>query len=146
MGADTASRVTVSYPFNFIVLNPVVKLVVKTVDYWQAALTMQSVAVMRNESLGRLQCVAEFSRSWPSPSSPAAGWRMAPTTSCRTSRSRRSNAPTQPVVVAAADLQLGAELKKEDLTVVNFPAGQAPRGLLLEAVRHHRPRPDRARS
>ena len=37
-------------------------------------------------------------------------------------------APTQPVVVAAADLQLGSELKKEDLTVVNFPAGQAPEG------------------
>jgi pilus assembly protein CpaB len=35
---------------------------------------------------------------------------------------------TQPVVVAAADLQLGSELKKEDLTVVNFPAGQAPEG------------------
>jgi pilus assembly protein CpaB len=35
---------------------------------------------------------------------------------------------TQPVVVAAADLGLGAELKKEDLTVVNFPAGQAPEG------------------
>jgi pilus assembly protein CpaB len=38
------------------------------------------------------------------------------------------SAPTQPVVVAAADLPLGAELKKEDLTVVNFPAGQAPEG------------------
>src|SRR6478609_9247274 len=38
------------------------------------------------------------------------------------------NAPTQPVVVAAADLALGAELKKEDLTVINFPAGQAPEG------------------
>jgi pilus assembly protein CpaB len=37
-------------------------------------------------------------------------------------------APTQPVVVAAADLSLGTELKKEDLTVVNFPAGQAPAG------------------
>jgi pilus assembly protein CpaB len=35
---------------------------------------------------------------------------------------------TQPVVVAAADLQLGAELKKEDLAVVNFPSGQAPEG------------------
>lgn len=35
---------------------------------------------------------------------------------------------TQPVVVAAADLQLGSELKKEDLTTVNFPAGQAPAG------------------
>jgi pilus assembly protein CpaB len=38
------------------------------------------------------------------------------------------NTPTQPVVVAAADLQIGAEVKKEDLTVVNFPAGHAPQG------------------
>jgi pilus assembly protein CpaB len=38
------------------------------------------------------------------------------------------HAPTQPVVVAAADLQLGSELKKEDLVVVNFPQGQAPEG------------------
>lgn len=37
-------------------------------------------------------------------------------------------APTQPVVVAAADLQLGTELKKEDLQVIGFPAGQAPEG------------------
>jgi pilus assembly protein CpaB len=36
--------------------------------------------------------------------------------------------PTQPVVVAAADLQIGAEVKKEDLSVINFPAGQAPQG------------------
>ncbi len=34
----------------------------------------------------------------------------------------------QPVVVAAADLQLGSELRKEDLQVVSFPAGQAPAG------------------
>jgi pilus assembly protein CpaB len=37
-------------------------------------------------------------------------------------------APTQPVVVAAADLALGTELKKEDLTIVNFPKGAAPEG------------------
>ncbi|NUR56924.1 MAG: Flp pilus assembly protein CpaB [Acidobacteria bacterium] len=36
--------------------------------------------------------------------------------------------PTQPVVVAAADISLGSELKKEDLTVANFPAGQVPEG------------------
>ena len=35
---------------------------------------------------------------------------------------------TQPVVVAAANLQLGAELKKEDLQVLAFPHGQAPAG------------------
>jgi Flp pilus assembly protein TadG len=49
MGASTASRVTVTYPFNFIVLNPVAKLVVKTSTTGKAALTMTSVAVMRNE-------------------------------------------------------------------------------------------------
>jgi len=35
---------------------------------------------------------------------------------------------TQPVVVAAADLSLGSELKKEYLAIVNFPQGQAPQG------------------
>ena len=44
-----------------------------------------------------------------------------------------------------ADLQLGAELKKEDLTVVNFPKGQAPEGAFAKPGRHRRPRPDRAR-
>ena len=38
------------------------------------------------------------------------------------------SAPTQAVVVASANLPLGTELKKEDLTVVNFPVGQAPEG------------------
>jgi pilus assembly protein CpaB len=40
------------------------------------------------------------------------------------------NAPTatQPVVVAAADLNLGSELRKDDLKIVNFPKGQAPEG------------------
>ena len=41
---------------------------------------------------------------------------------------RTAEVATQPVVVAAADLNLGAEIKKEDLAVVNFPAGQAPEG------------------
>jgi pilus assembly protein CpaB len=36
--------------------------------------------------------------------------------------------PTQPVVVAAADLSLGAEIRKEDLEVMSFPAGKAPDG------------------
>ena len=37
--------------------------------------------------------------------------------------------PTQPVVVAAVDLTLGAELKAEDMKVLNFPQGQAPEGV-----------------
>ena len=47
-GSTTASRVTVNYPFQFIVLNPVAKLVRKgsTVG---TPLTMQSSALMRNE-------------------------------------------------------------------------------------------------
>lgn len=36
--------------------------------------------------------------------------------------------PSQPVVVAAADLQLGAALSKDDLKVVQFPQGAAPEG------------------
>jgi pilus assembly protein CpaB len=38
------------------------------------------------------------------------------------------NTPTQAVVVAAGDLQLGSELKKEDVAVVQFPAGKTPEG------------------
>ena len=38
------------------------------------------------------------------------------------------SAPTQPVVVAAADLSLGTELKSEDLAIVNFPQGKVPEG------------------
>lgn len=36
--------------------------------------------------------------------------------------------PTQAVVVAAADLQIGTALKKDDLRVINFPEGTAPEG------------------
>ena len=36
--------------------------------------------------------------------------------------------PTQPVVVASADLSIGSEIKQEDLQVVSFPAGKTPEG------------------
>jgi Flp pilus assembly protein CpaB len=39
---------------------------------------------------------------------------------------------TQPVVVASANLQLGAELKEGDLTVVGFPKGKAPEGTFAQ--------------
>jgi pilus assembly protein CpaB len=38
------------------------------------------------------------------------------------------NAPTQPVVVAAADLSLGSEIKADDVRLLQFPKGQAPEG------------------
>jgi len=46
--------------------------------------------------------------------------------------SKTTAVPTQPVVIAAADLQLGSELKKDDLQVINFPAGQAPEGVFSQ--------------
>jgi pilus assembly protein CpaB len=39
--------------------------------------------------------------------------------------------PTQPVVIAAADLSLGSELRKEDLQVANYPQGQTPDGAFM---------------
>ena len=49
MGANSASQITVNYPFQFIVLNPVVRLVSPNSRTGQP-LTMQAVALMRNES------------------------------------------------------------------------------------------------
>jgi len=45
----SSSRVTVNYPFSFMVLNPVVRLVDGQSTTGSAPLTMQSVALMRNE-------------------------------------------------------------------------------------------------
>jgi Flp pilus assembly protein TadG len=48
-GSDTATRVQIDYPFQFIVLQPVVRLVVRTATTG-APITMHSAALMRNES------------------------------------------------------------------------------------------------
>ena len=40
---------------------------------------------------------------------------------------------TQPVVVAAADLQMGTALSKDDLQVIHFPQGSAPEGSFSQA-------------
>lgn len=50
LGANSVSEVTVNYPFKFIVLNPVIQLVTKGSTTGKAPLTMQAIAVMRNES------------------------------------------------------------------------------------------------
>jgi Flp pilus assembly protein TadG len=47
-GSTTASRITVNYPFQFMVLNPVARLVSSSATYG-TPLTMQSSALMRNE-------------------------------------------------------------------------------------------------
>ena len=46
---STASRVTITYPFNFMVLNPVARLVTGTSTLGAGVLTMQTAALMRNE-------------------------------------------------------------------------------------------------
>jgi Flp pilus assembly protein TadG len=48
LGTATASKVTVNYPFKFMVLNPVVKLVVKTATTG-SDITMSATTLMRNE-------------------------------------------------------------------------------------------------
>lgn len=47
-GSTTASRITVNYPFQFMVLNPVARLV-RSSSSVGTPLTMQSSALMRNE-------------------------------------------------------------------------------------------------
>lgn len=43
-----------------------------------------------------------------------------------------ASVPTQPVVVAAADLQIGTAIKREDIQVMAFPQGAAPEGSFSE--------------
>jgi Flp pilus assembly protein TadG len=47
-GTATGSRVQVNYPFNFMVLNPVVRLVVSSATVG-GPITMQAQSIMRNE-------------------------------------------------------------------------------------------------
>ena len=49
-GADTASEIKIDYPFQFMVLNPVVRLVAPSDTKTGAPITMRSSALMRNES------------------------------------------------------------------------------------------------
>jgi Flp pilus assembly protein TadG len=49
-GSNTASRITVTYPFNFTVLNPVIRLVNSSSTTGQGTTDMVSSALMRNES------------------------------------------------------------------------------------------------
>ena len=49
-GSNTASRITVTYPFNFTVLNPVMKLLNSGATAGKGTTMMTSTALMRNES------------------------------------------------------------------------------------------------
>ena len=50
IGENTASRITVTYPFDFTVLNPVMRLLNSESTAGQGTTNMTSVALMRNES------------------------------------------------------------------------------------------------
>lgn len=49
LGANTASRVTITYPFDFMMLNPVINLVTPGSSTGNAPIAMGAVALMRNE-------------------------------------------------------------------------------------------------
>jgi hypothetical protein len=49
-GTASASIVTVTYPFSFIVLNPIARLVVGGSELGEAPITITASAAMRNES------------------------------------------------------------------------------------------------
>ena len=49
-GADTGSSIVIAYPFQFMVLNPVVRLIAPADTKTGAPITMKSSALMRNES------------------------------------------------------------------------------------------------
>ena len=49
--------------------------------------------------------------------------------------------PTRPVVVAAADLELGAELRADDLRVVEWPESAMPMGAFANPDESRRARP-----
>ena len=49
LGTNTSSRVTVNYPFNFMVIGPVARLVRSSSTLGNSALTMTATALMRNE-------------------------------------------------------------------------------------------------
>ena len=49
LGASNASRITITYPFNFMVLNPVVRLVTPA-STLGGPLSMGATALMRNEN------------------------------------------------------------------------------------------------
>ena len=48
-GSDTGSSIVIDYPFQFMVLNPVVRLIAPSDTKTGAPITMKSSAIMRNE-------------------------------------------------------------------------------------------------
>lgn len=49
LGDNNASRITISYPFNFMLLNPVIRMVTPDSSTGAAPVAMGAVALMRNE-------------------------------------------------------------------------------------------------
>jgi pilus assembly protein CpaB len=50
----------------------------------------------------------------------------------RTPATRTVSIPTKPVVVAATDLDIGAELRREDIRIIDWPANAVPNGAISD--------------
>ena len=125
LGTNTASKITVNYPFNFMVLTGslLARRAAPPANRSPCSLSRSCGTKARNS-----QCVTESLPVLAIAILAGGGLAYGTYNLVQNQPAKTAASRTQPVVVAAADLQLGAELKKEDLTVVNFPAGQAPEG------------------
>ena len=54
---------------------------------------------------------------------------------------KSASIPTRPVVVAAADLDIGAELRREDIRIIDWPANAVPANSHRRPQGRDRPRP-----
>jgi Flp pilus assembly protein TadG len=50
LGTSNASRITISYPFSFMMLNPIIRMVTPGSTTGEAPIAMGAVALMRNEN------------------------------------------------------------------------------------------------
>ena len=132
-----------SYPFKFTVLNPVMRLVTPSSTTGQGTTTMVAVAhrcgtrakhdaVDLKSAVRWLNLELEMRNRIFAVLAIAilAGGGLAYGTYnfMQAAPAQAATMPTQPVVVAAANLQLGTALSKDDLKIVQFPQGAAPEG------------------
>ncbi len=57
---------------------------------------------------------------------------------------KAASIPTRPVVVAASDLDIGAELRREDIRIIDWPANGVPANSISDPEGCHRSRPGAA--
>jgi hypothetical protein len=130
----TASLVTVSYPFEFMVLQPVASLLVagSTPAANHADATRRCATNRSNRGVPDLWLACEYSwcSCWRSP--PAAHWRLPLTTTFSVSRPGRSRFRRARSSSPPSDLDIGAELRREDIRIIDWPANAVPANALSD--------------